>query len=101
MFNKLSNAFRRVVKKEHASDTLLGCPAEDQAAYDRRMAVMSQMTGGNGFSKFAAPVRRFDDGTTRGERKRKARAIANSKVSETRAKKFMHSYARRWLSEAA
>jgi len=74
------NAFQRVLSREYGEDRLLGMPARDQMHHDRRMNAMAQMTGGRGFRTPAKEVRRFADGTTRGERKRQRRSAANATI---------------------
>ena len=89
------NVFDKLAQREHENDTKLGMPSTDPAHFDRRMHLMSSITGGNGWSKLPREPRKFADGTTRGDRKRAARAAANAKVSEERPPMFMHSAARR------
>ncbi|MBO0129135.1 hypothetical protein [Agrobacterium burrii] len=89
------NVFEKLAQREHENDTKLGMPSTDAAHFDRRMHLMSSITGGNGWSKLPKEPRKFADGTTRGVRKRAARAAANSKVSENRLPIYMHSAARR------
>lgn len=74
------NAFQRVLSREYGEDRLLGMPARDRMHHDRRMNEMAQMTGGRGFRTPAKEVRRFADGTTRGDRKRKRRETANAVI---------------------
>ena len=95
------NIFTKLVAAEHALDTVLGVPAPDDAARLRRLNAMSAMTGGNGFRMPAKATRKIADGTTRGQRKRAARAVAMAKVSEARSPEFMHSAARRLLWDEA
>lgn len=71
------NIFNRVVEREHATDTMLGMPL-DCVARQRRLDVMSRMTGGNGFRVPAKELRTDSQGRTRGERKRALRAAANN-----------------------
>ncbi|AYM05698.1 hypothetical protein [Agrobacterium tumefaciens] len=89
------NVFEKLAQREHENDTKLGLPSTDCAHFDRRMHLMSSLTGGNGWSKMPKETRKFADGTTRGDRKRALRAAANAKVSEERLPMFMHSAARR------
>ncbi|CDI08794.1 hypothetical protein [Agrobacterium pusense] len=89
------NVFDKLAQREHENDTKLGMPSTDAAHFDRRMHLMSVLTGGDGFSNFQKEVRKFADGTTRGDRKRAARDAANAKVSEHRLPIYMHSAARR------
>ena len=98
---KTKNAFQKVIEAEHKNDYRLGMPAASQVHYDRRLNAMSQMTGGNGFPTPAKSIRVFADGTTRGDRKRKARADANARVSEMRDEQFMHSAARLGIGATA
>lgn len=88
------NVFEKLAQREHENDTKLGMPSADPAHFDRRMHLMSALTGGKGFSNQPKELRKFSDGTTRGDRKRAARAAANAKVSETRLPMYMHSAAR-------
>lgn len=94
------NAFQEVLEAEYGKDTHLGIPSLSLAHFDRRMATMSAMRQGNGFQTEKKATRRFADGTTRGDRKSKAREAANARVSEDRAPRFMHRAARLWASEA-
>lgn len=89
------NVFEKVAQREHENDTKLGLPSTDAAHFDRRMHLMSSITGGNGWSKLPKEARKFADGTTRGDRRRALRAAANARVSENRLPIFMHSAARR------
>lgn len=93
-------AFDAVVAREHENDTKLGMPSTDAGHFHRRMAVMEQMTGGNGFGKLPKEPRKDAQGMTRGDRKRALRAATNAKVSEIRDPQFMHSAARRRLAAA-
>lgn len=101
MNNAPKNAFHEVLDVEYGNDMRLGLPAASLAQFDRRMAALAHMTGGNGFRTPKKAARLFADGTTRGERKRKARDAANARVSEVRKPEFMHRAARIRLSEAA
>ena len=89
------NVFEKLAKREHENDTKLGMPSTDPAHFDRRMHLMSVLTGGKGFINQPKETRRFADGKTRGDSKRAARDAANAKVSENRLPIFMHSAARR------
>lgn len=88
------NVFDKLAQREHENDTKLGMPSTDAAHFDRRMHLMSSITGGNGWSKLPKEPRKFSDGTTRGDLKRAARVAANAKVSENRLPIYMHSAAR-------
>ncbi|WP_313666141.1 hypothetical protein [Shinella sp.] len=88
------NAFQKALEAEYDDDYRLGMPSRDVVHQSRRLNAMSQMTGGNGFPTPAKATRVFADGTTRGDRKRKARAATNARVSENRDAQFMHSAAR-------
>lgn len=90
--------FDKIVADEYANDTRLGLPSTDSAHHSRRMNAMSTMRNGNGFRTPSKGVRKFADGTTRGERKQKARLAANARVSEAREPEFMHSVARRRIT---
>lgn len=89
------NAFAKVLEREYADDTKLGMPSKDATHRDRRLAAMSRMTGGRGFTTQPKEPRTNADGTTRGERKRKARATALALVSETRPYEYLHGAQRR------
>ena len=88
------NVFEKLAQREHENDTKLGMPSTDPAHFDRRMHLMSMLAGGKGFGNLPKEIRKFADGTTRGDRKRAARAAANAKVSEERLPIYMHSAAR-------
>lgn len=91
------NVFDKLAQREHENDTKLGMPSTDPAHFDRRMHLMSVLTGGKGWSNAPKEIRKFADGTTRGDRKRALRAAANARVSENRLPIYMHSAARaRW-----
>lgn len=77
MFNR--NIFNRVVEREHVTDTMLGMPLFG-VARQRRLDVMSRMTGGNGFPTPAKELRTDSQGLTRGQRKRALRASAMDKA---------------------
>lgn len=94
------NVFEKLAQREHENDTKLGMPSTDPAHFDRRMHLMSSITGGNGWSKLPKERRKFTDGTTRGDLKRALRAAANARVSENRLPIYMHSAARRRASAA-
>ena len=89
------NVFEKLAQREHENDTKLGIPSTDAAHFDRRMHLMSILTGGKGFGSLPKEIRKFADGTTRGDRKRAACTAADAKVSENRLPIFMHSAARR------
>lgn len=89
------NAFQKVLEREHADDTRLGMPSRDAAHMLRRATIMASMTGNRGFRLQTKEPRTDAQGLTRGDRKRKARAAAMAKVSESRAPEFMHSAAKR------
>ena len=63
---------------------------QDQRKLNQLIADRARMTGGRGFRQFPKPIRVYQDGTTRGERKRSARELANAKVSEARAPEFQN-----------
>lgn len=94
-------AFNDALAAEYGDDIKLGAPAKSRAQFDRRMAAMAAMTGGNGFRTPGKQPKTDAQGLTRGDRKRKARAIANSRVSETRLPQFMHAVARARLGVSA
>ncbi|QCM10310.1 hypothetical protein CFBP6625_08090 [Agrobacterium tumefaciens] len=71
------NVFDKLAQREHENDTKLGMPSTDVAHFDRRMHLMSSITGGNGWSKLPKEPRKFSDGTTRGDRKRGSRRGAD------------------------
>lgn len=91
----MSNVFEALANREHQFDTHLGMPSMSLAHFDRRRTLMETMASGKGWGKQKKEVRRFADGTTRGDRKRIARERANAAVSEERLVQFMHSAARR------
>ncbi|QWY83258.1 hypothetical protein [Rhizobium phage RHph_X2_25] len=92
-----TNIFNKIVADEYANDTRLGMPSTDTTHFLRRMNAMAIMRGGNGFRTPAKATRTYSDGTTRAERKEKARLAANAAVSEERSYLHMHSAARRRL----
>lgn len=89
------NIFNKIVEAEHANDARLGMPATDIGHFNRRMALMAAMRGGNGFGTPKKAIATRADGRTRGDVKRELRTAANAKVNEDRAPEFMHSAARR------
>ena len=94
------DVFERVLAKEHSTDSQLGVPLYLGTAWARRMNYMANLRGGDGFRVPALEPRKDAQGLTRGERKRKSREIAMSKVSETRLPEFMHSSARSRLESS-
>lgn len=91
----MSTAFQKVLEKEHANDSKLGMPSTSYEHHIRRLTLMEKLAGGKGWRIPAKDVRKFADGTTRGQRKRALRAVFDAKVSEMRPYLFMHSAARR------
>ena len=87
-------AFDKVLAAEYGDDTRLGMPAKDKAHGLRRLAAMERMTGGKGFRTPAKEPPTDANGLTRGQRKRKERAVAMARVSEDRDPEYMHSAAR-------
>lgn len=85
-FNSIRTALDKLVRGHQKADGL-----DDQRRLNQLIADRARMTGGNGFREFPKPIRVYPDGTTRGERKRKARDLANARVSEARAPEFRHS----------
>lgn len=81
----IARMLSRVVRQANEDDGWLTERARDRAAF---LAERAAMTGGRGFRSFPKPVRKFSDGTTRGDRKRAAREMANAKVSEFRPAKY-------------
>ncbi|MER9697627.1 hypothetical protein [Mesorhizobium sp. M0146] len=91
------NVFTKLANTEIAEAANLGSPSKDEAALLRRKDILSRSTNGKGFRTPAKEPKVAADGTTRGQRKRAARAVANAKVSEARSPEFLHSAARRRL----
>ncbi|NTG85824.1 hypothetical protein G6L15_06630 [Agrobacterium rhizogenes] len=90
------NIFNKIVADEYGNDTKLGMPATDIGHYQRRLDLMSRITGGRGFRvPTKEPATRGTTGKTRGQLKREARERANANVSEYRDRRFMHASARR------
>lgn len=94
------NAFNKVLAAEAEAATRLGNPSDNSASFHRRMNAMATMTRTHGFRVPPMEPRKDAQVLTRGDRKRAARAIAASKVTEARAPQFMHSHARRTLEAA-
>ena len=94
-------AFNDALTAEFRDDTMLGVPAKSRVHLDRRFAAMAAMTGGKGFRTPAKQPKIDAQGLTRGDRKRRARAIANTRVREERDLQFLHSSARRAVWAAA
>lgn len=94
------NALAKVLAAEANAATRLGNPSDSVAAFHRRMNAMATMTGTHGFRVPPLEPRTDAQGKTRGQRKRAARALAASKVTEARAPQFMHSHARPALEAA-
>lgn len=100
----MTNPFRHLVETEAAAELRLGNPLSPQfkrhgpifltEASERRLNHFATLNP-NGFRQPKKPLRTRADGTTRGERKRKAYAEAMAKVSEDRPAKYMHAAARR------
>jgi hypothetical protein len=85
------NIFSKIVEDEYKNDTKLGMPSTDTGHHQRRLNLMSRITGGRGFRVPAKePALRGTTGKTRGQMKREARERANAKVSEYRDQQFMH-----------
>lgn len=91
----MSTAFQKVLDKEHENDSKLGMPATSYEHHVRRKTLMERLAGGKGWRVPKKDVRKFADGTTRGQRKRALRAVFDAKVSEERTHIYMHSAARR------
>lgn len=87
----MSNIFSSLANREHANDSKLGMPSTSYEHFIRRKTLMEKLAGGKGWRVPAKEVRKFADGTTRGQRKRLAKERANAKVSEERPKEFRHS----------
>lgn len=85
-FQPIKKLFDKLVRGHEKADGL-----QDQRKLNQLIADRARMTGGRGFRQFPKPIRVYQDGTTRGERKRSARELANAKVSEARAPEFRHS----------
>lgn len=80
-FRNIARMMNFLVAKSHATDGL---------DMQRLLSERATMIGGRGFRQYPKPTRTFADGTTRGDRKRAARAAANAKVSEQRAPEYRH-----------
>lgn len=91
----MSNIFTDLANREHENDSKLGMPSTSYEHHIRRKTLMERLAGGNGWGKPKKDVRKFADGTTRGQRKRALRAVFDAKVSEDRPHIYMHSAARR------
>ncbi len=87
----MSNIFTDLATREHDNDTKLGMPSTSLEHHIRRLTLMERIAGGKGWRTPAKELRKFSDGTTRGQRKRLARERANAKVSEQRTNEFRHS----------
>lgn len=92
------NIFDAIAASEHANDTKLGMPSTDPMHAARRRTIMERLAGGKGWRTAPKLPATRDDGTTRGDRKRIAREIANGHVGEARDPEFMHSSARRKIA---
>lgn len=68
------NIFEKIFVGDRAAERRLGNPSADYAAQQRRLNVMATMTGSDGFRIPPMQPRVNADGTTRGQRKAKARA---------------------------
>lgn len=95
----MSSIFSRLVARERAWDFLLGTPAPDEAARDRRLQAMAALNPA-GFRQPKKEPKTDAQGRTRGDRKRLSRARANAKVSEYRDDQFVHSGTLRKRREA-
>lgn len=91
----MSNIFTTLANLEHENDIKLGMPSTSYEHHIRRKTLMEKLAGGKGWRVPAKKVRKFADGTTRGQRKRALRAVFDAKVSEARPHIYMHSAARR------
>ena len=85
------NIFDTLMARQERGDLSLGAPAPDEAAGLRRMNAMAQLRGGAGFRQPRKAPKIYADGLTRGQKKRRARAAADAKVSEDRPALFRHS----------
>lgn len=93
----MSNIFTDLANREHENDSKLGMPSTSYEHHVRRLTLMENLAGGKGWGKPKKELRKFADGTTRGQRKRALREATNAKVSESRPFLFLHSAARaRW-----
>lgn len=96
----MSNIFTDLANREHENDSKLGMPSTSYEHHVRRKTLMEKLAGGKGWRVPPKDVRKFADGTTRGQRKRALRAVFDAKVSESRPFLFLHSAARaRWRAE--
>lgn len=88
------NIFNKIVADENANDTKLGLPSTDEGHFQRRMDIMKAIRNGAGFRQNPKKPKKDAQGMTRGDRKRAARDLANSKVSEYREPQFRHGLSR-------
>ncbi|MEV4606154.1 hypothetical protein MRBLMR1_001094 [Neorhizobium sp. LMR1-1-1.1] len=96
----MSNIFTDLANREHENDSKLGMPSTSYEHRVRRKTLMEKLAGGKGWRNPKKELRKFANGTTRGQRKRALRAVFDAKVSEDRPYLFMHSAARaRWRAE--
>ena len=91
MLRRALNAFQRVLQKEAATDTRLGCPLQDQGARLRRRETMSRMTGGRGFYVFPKGPKLSRGGTTRAEREAASKARTRANLEAERRFREAHS----------
>lgn len=96
----MSNIFTDLANREHENDSKLGIPSTSYEHFVRRRTLMERLSGGKGWRSPAKDVRKFADGSTRGQRKRALRAVFDAKVSEERPHIYMHSAARRRALDA-
>ena len=80
--------FQKIVTGYHVNDSRLGCPAGDSAAVLRRLNYMATLRNGSGFRvpPEEPKTRGNFDGRTRGEEKRRLRALANAAETERQQK---------------
>jgi len=81
----LSEAFRKIVRREADAAFRLGEPAADGAALSRRMNAMASLTQGRGFRVPPKASRVDAQGRTRGDRKRAAYARTIAKIKAQQA----------------
>lgn len=75
MLRRAINAFQRVLEKEAAADTRLGCPSTDAGHAARRKNTMAMLTGGRGFRTPERGPKLSKGGTTRAEREAPLKAL--------------------------
>ena len=79
------NIFDKILRDDDKRQRSLGSPSRDEHDMLSRIEIMSRLNP-QGFR--VPPIDRSN--STRGQLKRKRRALANSKVSESRPRKYMN-----------